>query len=91
MDLAYEKCLHQQYAVQEDERFRRLRVQLILLENHNETLQAQIADEDGYVQKMEQSQDAFKAKIKKAETSLESTQVELRIKSREIETLKVGV
>lgn len=91
MDLAYEKCLHQHYAAQEDERFRRLHVQLILLEYHNETLQAQIADDDGCVQKMEQSQDALNAKIKKAETSLESTQGELRIKSREIETLKVGV
>ncbi|KAI4261088.1 MAG: hypothetical protein L6R42_003709 [Xanthoria sp. 1 TBL-2021] len=88
LDLAYEKSLHQQYAVQEDERFRRLHVHLILLENHNETLQAQIADDDGCVQKMEQSQDALKAKIKKAETSLESTQGDLRIKSREIETLK---
>ncbi|KAL8652308.1 MAG: hypothetical protein Q9226_004325 [Calogaya cf. arnoldii] len=88
LDLAYEKCLHQQNTVQEDERYRRLRVQLTLLENHNESLQAQIADGDNYVQKIEQSQDALKAKIKKAEMALESTQGELRIKSREIETLK---
>lgn len=90
LDLAYEKCLHQQYAIQEEEKFRRLRVQLILLEHQNEVLQAQIADDEGYVQKMERGQDALKAKIKKTETGLESTQGELRIRSREIETLKVG-
>ncbi|KAL8779874.1 MAG: hypothetical protein Q9213_006744 [Squamulea squamosa] len=88
LDLAYEKCLHQQHSVQEAERFRRLRVQLILLEDRNDRLQAQIADNDDYVKKIEQSQDAFKAKVKKAETSLENTQGEVRIKSREIETLK---
>ncbi|CAO1597356.1 hypothetical protein XANCAGTX0491_001169 [Xanthoria calcicola] len=88
LDLAYEKCLHQQYAIQEDEKSRRLRVQLILLEHHNEILEAQIADDEGYVQKMERGQDALKAKIKRTETTLESRQGELRIKSREIETLK---
>ncbi|KAL8772194.1 MAG: hypothetical protein Q9209_002629 [Squamulea sp. 1 TL-2023] len=88
LDLAYEKCLHQQHCVQEAERFRRLRVQLILLEDRNDSLQAQIANSDDYAKNIEQSQYAFKAKVKNAEKSLESTQGEVRIKSREIETLK---
>ncbi|KAL8886328.1 MAG: hypothetical protein Q9192_006502 [Flavoplaca navasiana] len=86
--LAYERCLHQQYAIQEDEKIRRLRVQLVQLETHNEALQRQIANNDDYVQELEQSQDALKAKIKEAGISLESTQGDVRIKSREIETLK---
>ena len=91
LDLAYERCLHQQYAIQENEKIRRLRVHLILLETHNEALQRQIANNDDYAQELEQSQDALKAKIKEAGISLEITQGDLRIKSREIETLKVGI
>ncbi|KAL8673993.1 MAG: hypothetical protein Q9168_001578 [Polycauliona sp. 1 TL-2023] len=88
LDLAYEKSLHQQYTIQEDERSRRLRVKLFLLECHNEDLQAQIVNDDDYVQEMERSQDALKARARKAEMSLEGTQGDLRIKSRELETLK---
>ncbi|KAL8855658.1 MAG: hypothetical protein Q9198_010823, partial [Flavoplaca austrocitrina] len=88
LDLAYERYLHQQYAIQEDEKIRRLRVHLILLEAHNEALQRQIANNDDYVQELEQSHDALKAKIKGTGISLELTQGDLRIKSREIETLK---
>ncbi|KAL8855636.1 MAG: hypothetical protein Q9178_007725 [Gyalolechia marmorata] len=88
LELAYEKCLHQQHTIQEAERHRRLRVQLLLLEYHNDNLQAQIADDNDYVQRMEQNQDALRVRFTKAETSLETTQGELRIKNREIETLK---
>ncbi|KAL8993780.1 MAG: hypothetical protein Q9169_006085, partial [Polycauliona sp. 2 TL-2023] len=88
LELAYERSLHQQYAVQEDENLRRLRVKSLLLESHNEALQAQIAHDDAYVQEMERAQDALKARVHKAEMSLEGTQGDLRIKSREIETLK---
>ncbi len=90
LELAYEKCLHQQHVVQEAERHRRLRVQLLLLEDHNDNLQAQIADDNDYVHRMEENQDALRVKFTRAETSLETTQAELRIKNREIETLKVA-
>ncbi|KAL8978138.1 MAG: hypothetical protein Q9205_006207 [Flavoplaca limonia] len=76
---------------QEDEKIRRLRVHLVLLETHNEALQMQIANNDDYVQELKQSQDTLKAKIKEAGISFEIIQGDLRIKSREIETLKVGI
>ncbi|KAL8703277.1 MAG: hypothetical protein Q9201_003540 [Fulgogasparrea decipioides] len=91
LDLAYEKCLHQHEILQEDERFRKLRIQLLILGDENDHLHTQAADTDDYIQRLEHGQNAVRGRVQKLEASLESAQGELRIKSREIETLKAEI
>lgn len=90
LELAYETSLHEHYTVLEDEKLRRLRVQLILLESRNDDLQTQILEDDDCIRKIQRSSSALEKTLNKAEASLNSAQGEIRIKSREIETLKVG-
>lgn len=75
--------------MQDDERTRRLRVQLLVLECENDDLRAQIAQDDDFVQKVESDQAALREQAKKIEACLETAQGENRIKAREIEILKV--
>ncbi|KAL8733176.1 MAG: hypothetical protein Q9181_003689 [Wetmoreana brouardii] len=91
LDSAYEKCLHQHETVQGDERFRRLRIQLLVLEDENDHLHTQVADADDYIQRLEHGQNYVRGCVQKLGASLESAQGELRIKSREIETLKAEI
>ncbi|KAL8729418.1 MAG: hypothetical protein Q9166_004748 [cf. Caloplaca sp. 2 TL-2023] len=91
LELAYEKCLHQHHDLQEIERFRRLRLKLIQLEDLNEDLQTHIAGNDDHNRRRQRSQDVIQARCKEAEGSLESAQGEIRIKGQEIETLKAEV
>lgn len=74
---------------QENEGYRRLCVQLLLLESDNNNLQAQIAEDDDYIRRVESDQDALRERSRQTEASLENAQGEVRIKAREIETLKV--
>ncbi|KAL8676665.1 MAG: hypothetical protein Q9186_006836 [Xanthomendoza sp. 1 TL-2023] len=88
LELAYEKCLREHHAVQEKETLRRLRVQLIILENHNDDLRTHITNDDEYIRGIQQDLGALKMRLNKTEASLESAQGNIRIKSREIEILK---
>ncbi|KAL8798094.1 MAG: hypothetical protein Q9182_006958 [Xanthomendoza sp. 2 TL-2023] len=88
LELAYEKCLREHYAVEYKEKLRRLRVQLIILEKQNDDLRTHIMDDDEYIQRIQQGSGALKITLNKTEARLESAQGNIRIKSREIETLK---
>lgn len=89
LDLAYQKRLHEHDLVQGNEKYRRMRLQLLLLEDENDHLHAYIAKDDEYIQEVEDGRNAVTGRVKNLEASLESAQGELRIKGREIETLKV--
>ncbi|KAL8819118.1 MAG: hypothetical protein Q9223_002389 [Gallowayella weberi] len=88
LELAYEKCLREHYAVEDREKLRRLRVQLIILEKQNDDLRTHIMDDDECIRRIQQVSGALKTALNKTEAKLESEQGEIRIKSREIETLK---
>ncbi|KAL9005073.1 MAG: hypothetical protein Q9188_002146 [Gyalolechia gomerana] len=88
LELVHENCLRQYELVQDDERTRRLRVQLLVLECENDDLHAQIAQDDDFVQKVESDQAALREQAKEIEACLETAQGEIRIKAREIEILK---
>ncbi|KAL8930881.1 MAG: hypothetical protein Q9208_000422 [Pyrenodesmia sp. 3 TL-2023] len=88
LELAYEKSLHEHDITHESEEYRRLRVQLLLLELDKDDLHAQIAEDDDYFRRAEVDQDALKERINQMEARLEKAQGELRMKAREIETLK---
>lgn len=81
--------MHEHNIAHESEDFRRLRVQLLLLEFDNDDLHAQIAEDDDYFRRAEVDQHALKERSKQLESRLENAQGELRVKAREIETLKV--
>lgn len=89
LELAYEKSLHEHNIAQESEEHRRLRVQLLLLESDKDDLLAQIAEDDDYLHRAEADQNALKERSKQMEARLKNSQGELRVKTREIETLKV--
>ncbi|KAL8942103.1 MAG: hypothetical protein Q9211_001542 [Gyalolechia sp. 1 TL-2023] len=87
-ELVLEHCLHQYKLAQDDERTRRLRVQLLILECENDDLHAQIVEGDGFVEKVESNQAVLREQAKMTEACLETAQGEIRIKAREIEILK---
>ncbi|KAL8712224.1 MAG: hypothetical protein Q9225_006972 [Loekoesia sp. 1 TL-2023] len=87
-ELAYENCLHQYKITQEYEQARRLRVQLLLLEGTNDELHAQVAGLDDCILRVESDQETLKDESRQTEACLENAQAEIRIKAREIETLK---
>ncbi|KAI4191410.1 MAG: hypothetical protein LQ348_003521, partial [Seirophora lacunosa] len=88
LDLAYEKCLHQSKLVQENEKKRKLRVQLLLFEGENNDLHAQIAEDNEFTRRIEYNHNALRARSTQTQASLDNVQGELRIRVREIETLK---
>ncbi|KAL8762506.1 MAG: hypothetical protein Q9184_001506 [Pyrenodesmia sp. 2 TL-2023] len=88
LELAYEKSLHEHSILHKSEEYRRSRVHLLLLEIDNNDLHAQIAEDDDDFRRAEVDQDVLKERSKQMEARLESAQGELRVKGREIETLK---
>ena len=91
LELAYEKCLHQSDEIYKLEHARNLRVQIAILENDNDDLHAQIADDGHRLDAFASHGEIVQSQLDLVEASLESAQGELRIKCREIETLKVSV
>jgi chromosome segregation ATPase len=89
LEIAYLKACHEVEAVCEAEKVRQLRVQLLLLEDDNNELQAQLAQDDDRIDDLERHNQELQEDLDACERKLESTQGDLRIRSREIETLKV--
>ena len=89
LELAYEKCLHQTNAIYDEERVRALRVQVYILEDENDQLQEQLALDQDRIDELEQLSDGRQGELNAAYDSLDVAQSDLRLKAREIETLKV--
>ena len=89
LELCYGKECRELEAICELERVRQLRVQLLLLEDDNDDLHAQLAQDDDRIDDLERRSRELQEALEACESKLESAQGDLRIKSREIETLKV--
>ena len=89
LELCYGKECRELEAICELEKARQLRVQLLLLEDDNDDLHAQLAQDDDRIDNLERRSQELQEALKACESKLESAQGDLRIKSREIETLKV--
>lgn len=61
----------------------------MLLEDDNDELEAQLAQDDDRIYDLEQHNQELQEDLDACERKLESAQGDLRIRSREIETLKV--
>lgn len=89
MELAYEKKSRQVEGIGEVERLRQLRLQTLLLEDDNDDLHAQLAQEDERIDEVEKNNQELQEDLGVCQSSLEGAQGDLRMKTREIETLKV--
>ncbi|KAL9593387.1 MAG: hypothetical protein Q9219_007575 [cf. Caloplaca sp. 3 TL-2023] len=88
-NLTYDKCLYQFQLVQNDETTRRLRVKLLLLDGEKDELLAQASEDDFYLRQIESDLDKIKSQARHTKVCLENSQAEIRIKAREVETLKI--
>lgn len=89
-EIAYEKSLQQSEVVFHNEKTRQFRLQMLLLEHRNETLHARQSTDDECIQELVNYCKELEARIDMAGDSLQNTESDLRVKSREVETLKVG-
>ena len=90
VELAYEKSLQQTEFLYQEESARRLRVQILLLRDRNDSLHNQLAQENNRTGELTKIGQDLRAQLHISRNSLENLQGDLRLKSREIETLKVG-
>ena len=90
LELIYEKSLRQTDLLYDEERIRRLRLQILLHEDENDHLHEQLAQDDNCIDELEGLCSQLQTALDAARDSLERAQSEVRLKSREIETLKVS-
>ena len=90
LEMVYEKACRQFDVVCESETARQLRLQRLLLEDENDDLHTQLAQGDERIDELEGYVQDLQEDVEVAVGELEVAQGDLRIKSREIETLKVS-
>ena len=88
-ELAYERTCHQVDLICNAERLRKLRVRVVLSEERQDDLNAQIIQHNDRIDELEELNGQFQEELEVCTSDLESAQVQLRVKSRETETLKV--
>lgn len=91
LELAYEKTCRQVEDVCDAERLRQLRIRTLLLEEDNDDLHTQLSQDDDRIDELERFNEQLQVDLEVCGGELESAQGDLRIKSREVETLKVFV
>lgn len=89
LELAYEKSMRQTDIVYEIESARQLRVRIVLLEDDNDDLHEQLALGDDRIDVLEKCVQDLQDQLEIAGESLLRVQSDLRVKTREVETLKV--
>ena len=89
MEVAYEKSFQQPEIVLLDEKVRRLRLQILLLEVENGDIYAQLAIQDQRSDELMLYRNEVETQLEVAADNLQNAQSDMRVKLREIETLKV--
>lgn len=88
-ELAYQRTCRQVEAVCDRELLRQLRVHTLLLEEDNDDLHTQLSEDEDRIGDLERFNEQLQEDLEVRGGKLESAQGDLRIKSREIESLKV--
>ena len=88
-ELIYEKRCRQLEVVCDTEQLRRSRLYTLMLEQANHDLHTQLAQEEGRIDDLERINQRLQKDLEIHQTEIESVHADLRVKSREIETLKV--
>ena len=89
LEMAYDKACRQVEMVCESENARQLRLQTLLLEDENDELHTQLAQADRSIDELENYITGLQEDVDATMGKLDSVQGDLRIRNREIETLKV--
>lgn len=89
LELAYEKSLRQAGTIYDEERIRQLRLQLLLYGDENDQLHEQLAQGEDRIDEQKRTCRGLQEKLDVAKGSLETVHTDVRLKLREIETLKV--
>ena len=87
-ELAYERTSRHVEAVCNAERLRQIRVRTLLLEEDNDELREKLFEEDHRVDGLHTFNKQVQENLEVCSRRLENAQGDLRIKSREVETLK---
>ena len=90
LEVEYEKKFQQCETILCDETTRRIHLQLLLLKSENNDLQAELVTEDERMEELVGYCKSVESQLKMAVDSLDSAQNDMRVKSREIEIMKVG-
>jgi hypothetical protein len=91
LEQAFERALRQCEEVYELERQRQLRVRILLLEDENDSLQDQVAENEIKLEDMELSSDDIRHQLVEVEAELQQAEIELRGRTRELESYKAEV
>ena len=91
LELAYERALRQSERIYEEERSRTLRLQQLLLEHENDTLQQQLAEVEAQLEDLEGQEENAQAQIGQLDAELQCAQSDLRARTREVERYRAEV
>lgn len=89
LELAYERSMRQTDIVYKIESARQLRLRIFLLEDENDDLHEQLAFSDDRIDVLEKCVQDVQDQLEIAGQSILRVQSDLRVKTREAETLKV--
>ena len=90
LESIYVACLHRSDSIFDKEQARELRVRLCLLESEVQELHDHLADKDGHITNFDSAMEAAEQELRVSRQRLKATDGEMRLKSREVENLKVG-
>ena len=90
-ELAYERTCHQVETICDAEQLRQLRVRALILEEDKDDLHSREAQDDHRIIGLQRFNERLKGDLRVCADNLENALGQLRIKSREVETMKVIV
>jgi hypothetical protein len=89
LELIYVQCARKNDLLFQEEEARQLRLRILLLEDENDDLHDQLAQEDDRIDTLEKEKEELQERANEALRDLALAQTELRAKGRELDNIKV--
>jgi predicted nucleic acid-binding Zn-ribbon protein len=89
LELIYVQCARKNDLLFQEEDARQLRLRILLLEDENDDLHDQLAQEDDRIDLLEKEKEELQERVTEALRDLKLAQTEVRAKGRELDTIKV--
>jgi peptidoglycan hydrolase CwlO-like protein len=90
LEMAYQETLRNTEMIIKDEGTRRLRLQILMLENENDDLHEQLALGDDRIDVLEQESEELRGQLGQGQENVCRQEAELRAQARELQNLKVS-
>lgn len=90
LEQAYQRSLHDFDSIVAEEDARRLRLRILLLEDENDDLHEQLAEEDERAESLEREAQELQDRLVDSEEECQRALANLRVQARDVDTLKVG-